>query len=117
MKSLNSVQLIGHVGRNVETGETANQAKYVRFSMATNGTKNSDPDWHTVTSWNGTVELVEKLVKPGSKIYIQGELKTRSWENKNTGERMYRTEVLMRDFILLTSNGSKNPPAEADVPM
>jgi len=93
-----------------------NGAAVANFSLATSDRKKDNTgeyfdqtEWHNLVAWDRTAEIIRDYVKKGSKIYIEGKLQTRSWEDKATGEKKYRTEVFIRDLGLLsTSNGNGN---------
>lgn len=106
MKSLNKVQLIGHVGNKPEV-KNPDSIKVARFSLAIhesyrdkNGVKVENTDWLNIVAWHGLADIAEKYIKNGSKIYIEGKLKSRSWDNEKNQKR-YTTEIIAENFILL----------------
>lgn len=129
MNSLNRVQLIGHLGKDPEVRRLENGVAVVRFSLATNetykdkaGVEQSITDWHTVVAWRGMAEVIEKYVRKGDRIFIEGKLSTRSWQAEN-GETRYSTEVKAENMIMLGGArregqaGSRPPmPGETDMP-
>ena len=102
----NRVQLIGHVGqepeiKNLESGRVAN------FTIATNeiytnakGEKVEQTEWHKITAWGKTAELIEKYVVKGKEIAIEGKLSHRSYDDKD-GNKRYVTEILVNELLLL----------------
>lgn len=108
MNSLrNRVQLIGNPGMDPEIKNLENGAKLAKFSMATNenyknnkGEKVTDTQWHTIIAWGKTAELVEKYIRKGKEVGVEGKLVTRTYETKE-GEKRYVTEVVMNEFLLL----------------
>lgn len=122
MKSLNHVQLIGNVTRDPEIKTTDSGAKLATLSIATNrvwkdketGEKKQEADFHNLVVWGNLVDVFERYVKKGNPIYVSGELKTRSWDDKDSGKKMYRTEINVRDMIML--GGSKDGAAQSDAP-
>ena len=62
-------------------------------------------EWHKIVFFNRLAEIVEQYLKKGSKIYVEGQLRTSSWEDKNTGEKKYRTEIIAREMQMLTPKG------------
>ncbi|OQX79478.1 MAG: single-stranded DNA-binding protein [Bacteroidetes bacterium 4484_249] len=102
----NRVQLIGHLGKDPEVKSLNNDKTVARFSMATsesykkeNGEKVTETQWHNIVAWNGTAKLIEKLLKKGNEVAIEGKLTSRSWDDKD-GNKRYITEVIVSDFVL-----------------
>ena len=58
-------------------------------------------EWHSIVAWQRLAEIVGEYVRKGSKLYIEGKLQTSTWEDKQSGERKYRTEIVARDIVLL----------------
>ena len=112
MKSVNKVILLGNVGKDPEVKFTPNGTAVAKFSLATN-TRYKDqggewPDrteWHSIVAWQRLAEIVGEYVKKGSKIYIEGRIQTSSWDDKQSGEKKYRTEVIANDLVLLSGRG------------
>lgn len=109
MKSLNRVTLLGNVGRDPEVKATAGGTTVANFSLATTkGKKDAAGNWQDVTEWHNlvsfgkTAEVIRDYVSKGSRLYVEGELQTRSWDDKKTGEKKYRTEIVIHDISLLT---------------
>ncbi len=109
-KSVNKVILVGNVGQNPEVKYTASGVPVAKMSIATNERfkdKNDQwrdrTEWHSVVAWQRLAEIVGEYVGKGSKLYIEGKLQTSSWEDKQSGERKYRTEIVARDIVLLGS--------------
>ena len=104
--SLNKVELIGHLGVDPEVRQFTNGGKVASFSLATTerwkdsrtGEKREKTQWHLVSiNTEGLVGVVEKYLTKGSKIYIEGQLETRKWQDKD-GKDRYTTEVVLRPF-------------------
>jgi len=115
-KSVNKVILVGNVGRDPELKYTPSGTAVVAFSIATNerykdknGEFQERTEWHNVKAWQRTAEIVAEYVKKGSKVYVEGSLRTDSWEDKNTHEKKYRTEVIVNDLVLLGGRGEGAP--------
>lgn len=111
--SLNKVMLIGHVGQiDIKTFDGQNgPRKCATFSFATterykdrNGQTINNTKWHNIVSWNHA-ELCEKYVQKGSQLYIEGKLRTRSWDDQN-GNKRYVTEILADHIQLLGKKDS-----------
>ena len=107
-KSVNKVILVGNVGQDPEVKYTASGVPVAKVSLATNERFKDKNDawqdrteWHSVVAWQRLAEIVGEYVRKGSKVYIEGKLQTSSWEDKQSGERKYRTEVVARDIVLL----------------
>lgn len=105
IKSLNKVCLIGNVGQEPKTGTTKNDKPWATFSLATsesyknkNGEWQEETEWHTVKTFNERIcNLVTNFVKKGSKIYIEGQIKTRKWTDDSGADR-YSTEIFIPMF-------------------
>ena len=104
--SVNKVILVGHVGRDPETRHLDKGVAVSNFSLATTetyvaktGEKISNTEWHNIVAWRGLAEVVEKYVKKGSQLYIEGRLKTRNYEKD--GVKHYVTEVYADEMQLL----------------
>jgi len=105
----NRVQLIGNLGNDPEIKNFDGNKTLAKFSMATseyykkeNGEKVTETQWHNVVAWNGTAKIVEKLLKKGNEVAIEGKLVTRSWDDKD-GNKKYITEVVANEILLLKS--------------
>jgi single-strand DNA-binding protein len=110
-KSVNKVILLGHVGKNPEVRSTAGGTTAASLSLATNERyKDRSGEWQDRTEWHNLVayargaEILRDYVKKGAKLYVEGRLTTRSWEDKDTGKKVYRTEIVVGDITLLTPN-------------
>lgn len=107
--SVNKVILIGNLGKDPEVRHLENGAIVANFPIATSevytdkttGERRENTDWHNIVAWRGLAEIVEKYVRKGHKIYIEGRLKTRSWQDKD-GNTRYTTEVLADEITMLS---------------
>src|SRR5205807_8636729 len=111
-KSLNKVMLIGNLGKDPEVKFTPSGTAVAKFSLATNerfkdkaGEWQDRTEWHNIVAWQRLAEIVGEYVKKGSKIYIEGRIQTSSWEDKQSGEKKYRTEIIANDLVLLGGRG------------
>lgn len=102
---MNKVLLIGHVGKTPEIRylETPDHPKVAQFTLATtearkakDGTVTKLTEWHNIVAWRGVADFVEKYIQTGSQVFIEGKLRTRSWESK--GQKVYRTEVIAENL-------------------
>jgi len=118
MAGINKVILIGNVGKDPEIRNLENGVKVANLSLATtevykkDGNRMEQTEWHTIVLWRGLAEVCEKIVKKGSQLYIEGKLRTRSWEDKDKVKR-YSTEIVAEVLTILgqkkeDSNGSHN---------
>ena len=119
--SVNKVILIGNLGKDPEVRHLDNGATVANFPLATSesyndkntGERREITDWHDIVVWRGLAEIVEKYVRKGTKIYIEGKLKKRSWQDKE-GNTRYTTEVIGDELTILSrpdreSRTEKNP--------
>ena len=102
--SVNKVILIGRLGQNPEVRHTPSGSSVANFSVATNeswtdksGQKQERTEWHSVVLFNKLAEIAQQYVKKGSKVYIEGQLQTRKWQDKD-GQDRYSTEVVLQGF-------------------
>jgi single-strand DNA-binding protein len=107
----NSVRLIGNLGQDPDVKEFEPGKKVARFSLATNeqytngkGEKVTETNWHNCVAWGKTAEIVEKYLKQGSELAIEGRLTSRSYTNKE-GEKRYTTEVVVNEMLMLGKKG------------
>lgn len=116
--SVNKVILIGNLGKDPEVRRLDNGAVVATFSIATSenytdkqsGEKKEITDWHDVVLWRGLAEIAEKYIRKGTKIYVEGKLKKRSWQDKE-GIIRYNTEVIADEMTILSRLESKESPA------
>jgi single-strand DNA-binding protein len=104
----NLVILIGHLGADPEIRYTQSGTAVASFSLATterwkgkDGQMQEDTEWHKIVAWNNLAELCGEYLKKGSKIYCEGEIKTRKWQDQNNNDR-YTTEIVMRELKFLS---------------
>lgn len=107
--TLNKVMLIGRLGQDPELRYTQAGQPVANFSLATNnvwkgkdGQSHESTEWHNIVAWNRTAEIVNEYLKKGSRVYIEGSLRTRSWDDQN-GNKRYTTEVLVDQLEFLES--------------
>lgn len=113
-KSVNKVVLLGNVGRDIEVVYHSGAA-IVNLTIATNEREKVNGEWRDRAEWHNVVffgkiaEIAREYVNQGSKIYVEGRLRTRSWDGKD-GVKRYKTEIIAHDLVLIS--GSHNPDAE-----
>ena len=108
-KSVNKVILLGNVGKDPEIKSTGGGTLVANFSLATadrqkdaQGNWQDRTEWHNLVAFSRTAEIIRDYVQKGSKLYIEGKIQTRSWDDKNSGEKRYRTEIIVNDLGLLS---------------
>jgi len=109
MASLNKVQLIGNLGRDPEMRYMPDGTPTATISIATSktwkdrdsGEQKESTEWHRVVFFRGLAEVVEKYLEKGSQVYVEGELKTRSFKDKDDGHDVYVTEIRAKELIML----------------
>jgi len=139
-KSVNKVILLGNVGKDPEIRSTGGGTMVATFSIATSerskdqqGNWVDRTEWHNIVAYGKVAEIIRDYVKKGSKLYVEGRLQTRNWDDKeHAGRKVYRTEIIVADLSLLsgreegsgsfnrssqsggTSSFDQRPPAGAD---
>ena len=111
-KSVNKVILIGNLGKDPEVKYTPSGTPVAKLTLATNerfkdkgGEWQDRTEWHNVVVWQRLAEIAGEYLKKGSKVYIEGRLQTRSWDDKQTNQKKYMTEVVAQDLVLLGGRG------------
>ena len=112
-KSVNKVILLGHVGKDPEIRSTNGGTLVANLSLATSERYDNEErtEWHNLVAFSRGAEILRDYVKKGSRLYVEGKIQTRSWDDKDTGEKKFRTEVVVFDIALLTpqeNSGSSN---------
>jgi single-strand DNA-binding protein len=117
-RSLNKVILIGNLGQDPEVRSTSGGGRVANFSLATSrqwsgqgGDKQEKTEWHRIVAWNnnkgggtGLADIIEKFCKKGDKLYVEGRIEYRSWQDKD-GQTRYTTEVIANEIIMLSGKG------------
>jgi single-strand DNA-binding protein len=116
-KGINKVFLLGNVGKDPEIRATAGGMTIATFSLATadrqkdtQGNWADKTEWHNLVCFQKTAEIVRDYVKKGTQLFIEGKIQTRSWDDKESGQKKYRTEILVNELTLL---GSKSGGGES----
>jgi single-strand DNA-binding protein len=111
-KGVNKVLLLGNVGKDPEIRATAGGTQVASFTLATadrakdaQGNWTDKTEWHNLVAFNRTAEIVRDYVKKGTQLYIEGKIQTRSWDDKESGQKKYRTEILVNELTLLGKPG------------
>jgi single-strand DNA-binding protein len=113
--SVNKAILVGFVGADPEVRYLDSGTAVCNFRLATseiyknkNGERVTSTEWHNVVLWRGLAEVAEKYIKKGSQVYIEGRIKTRSWDDKD-GNKRYTTEIIA-DIMQMLGKRSDLPP-------
>ncbi len=143
-RDLNKVMIIGRLGADPELRHTASGSPVTTFRVAvgrqwrdSGGELHEDTEWFSVVAWNKLAETCSQYLSKGTRVYLEGRLQTRSWEDQQSGQTRYRTEVIANDMIILDSRegrasrdpddyappagparpprGSPQPPAPPDI--
>ena len=111
-KSVNKVFLLGNVGKDPEIRATGGGTMVASFSLATSdrtkdqaGNWTDRTEWHNLVAYGKLAEIIRDYVKKGSKLFVEGKIQTRSWDDKNSGEKKYRTEIIVNELSLLSGRG------------
>lgn len=109
---INKVTLIGRVGENPKLNVSNDNFKAASFPLATNETyKDKDgkevvrTEWHKISVWNKQAEVASEYVKKGDPLYVEGRIRTNSWDDKD-GNKKYSTEIVCESFLFLSSRSS-----------
>jgi len=117
--NLNKAMLIGNLTRDPESRTTPNGQTVCSFGLATNriwkdkntGERKSQADFHNIVAWGRLAETCSQYLKKGSKVYVEGRLQTRSWDDPS-GVKKYRTEIICQNMIMLDAKGATPKSAE-----
>ncbi len=127
VSSINKVILVGNLGADPKVSNTANGSKIVNLNIATSdvwkdklsGERKERTEWHRVVIFNAQLaDIAERYLRKGSKVYLEGQLQTRRWEDAN-GQERYTTEIVLQNFsgtlVLLDGRGDGVPAGGTDV--
>ena len=105
---INKVILIGRLGKDPELRSTAGGQTVARFSLATdekftdrNGEKQERTEWHNIVAWGKLGEICGQFLRKGKLVYIDGSIRTDSWEDKESGQKKYRTDIVAQNMKML----------------
>lgn len=125
MAGVNKVILIGNLGADPEVRHLQNGASVANFRLATSetyrdrqtGERREQTEWHNVVAWRGLAEITEKYLRKGSKVYVEGKLRTRQWQDKD-GNTRYTTEIQADEMTMLDrASGGEAPAQRAAAPV
>lgn len=110
--SVNKVILVGRLGKDPEIKSTPSGTTVAKFSMATDerftdrsGEKQERTEWHNIVAWGKLAEICGQYLKKGKLIFLEGSLRTDSWDDKETGQKKYRTEIVAQNMQMLDKRG------------
>jgi single-strand DNA-binding protein len=111
-KSVNKVILLGNVGKDPEVKFLPSGSAVANFSIATSdrfkdkgGEWQDRTEWHNLVAFGKVAEIIRDYVKKGAKLYVEGSLRTQSWDDKASGQKRYKTEIVVADISLLSGRG------------
>jgi single-strand DNA-binding protein len=111
---INKVILVGRLGKDPEIRSTPNGTSVAKFTVATdekftdrNGEKQERTEWHNITAWGKLGEICGQYLRKGKLVYIEGSIRTDSWDDKETGQKKYRTEVVANTMKMLDRRGDE----------
>lgn len=109
---VNKVILVDNLGRDPEVRSTPSGQPVASFSLATNrrrkdqsGNVQKDTEWHNIVCWGRLAEIAGQYLTKGKQIYLEGRLQTRSWEDRQSGDKRFKTEIICENFQMLGSRG------------
>jgi single-strand DNA-binding protein len=118
--SVNKAILVGRLGKDPETRYTPSGQGVCNFNLATdesfkdrNGERQKRTEWHRIVLWGKLAEIAQQYLKKGSLVYIEGRIQTRQWDDKNTGQKRYSTEIVGSTMKMLGSKGESGGMAAA----
>ena len=119
-KGVNKVFLLGNVGKDPEIRATQGGMTIASFTLATadrqkdaQGNWADKTEWHNLVAFQRTAEIVRDYVKKGTQVFIEGKIQTRSWDDKESGQKKYRTEILINELSLLGGGAGRSEGASS----
>ena len=107
---VNKVILVGNLGRDPELRSTTSGQQVASFSLATNrrwkdrdGNRQDQTEWHNIVCWGRQAEVAAQYLTKGKQIYIEGRIQQSSWDDRQTGEKRYKTEIVCENFQMMGS--------------
>jgi single-strand DNA-binding protein len=111
---INKVILVGRLGKDPEIRSTPQGTSVARFTVATDekftdraGEKQERTEWHNITAWGKLAEICGQYLKKGKLVYIEGSIRTDSWDDKESGQKKYRTEIVANTMKMLDRRGDE----------
>ena len=119
-KSVNKVILLGNVGKDPEVKFLPSGLPVANLTLATSdrfkdkaGEWQDRTEWHNLTAYQRVAEIIRDYVKKGAKLYVEGRIQTRSWDDQASGQKKYRTEIIVNDIVLLSGRGEGDGGGES----
>lgn len=123
-RSLNKVMLIGNLGKDPELRYTTSGVAVATFTMATSeswkdqdGNAQERTEWHNIVAWRKLAEICGEWLRKGKKVYVEGRIQTRSYDDKNTGAKRYITEIVADQIIMLDGRPAGSAQESASAPV
>ena len=120
MAGINKVILVGNTGKDPEVRHLESGVTVASFSLATSetyknksGDKVTNTEWHNIVVWRGLADIAEKYIKKGTQLYVEGKIRTRSWDDKD-GNKRYTTEIIADNIQLLGRAGTADGTANTE---
>jgi single-strand DNA-binding protein len=111
---INKVILVGRLGKDPEMRSTPSGMSVAKFTVATderftdrNGEKQERTEWHNITAWGKLGEICGQYLRKGKLVYIEGSIRTDSWDDKESGQKKYRTEIVAKEMKMLDRRGDE----------
>ena len=121
-RGVNKAIIVGNLGRDPEVRYTANGSAVANITVATSeswkdkqsGERQERTEWHRVVFFGRLAEIAEEYLKKGAQVYIEGSIRTQKWQDKESGQDRYTTEIVARDMQMLGSRGGDSSGASDD---
>ncbi len=120
-RDLNKVMIIGRLGIDPEMRYTPSGSPVTTFRVAAgrqwkdaNGETREETEWFSIVAWNKLAEICNQYLTKGTRVYLEGRLQTRSWEDQQSGQTRYKTEVIANDMIILDSRAQREVSPSID---
>ena len=121
-RGVNKVILVGNAGRDPEIRRTKDDTAIANVNLATSSTwfdrsaneQREHTEWHRVVFFGKLAEVVEKYVSRGDRLYVEGRLQTRKWEDQRTGQDRYSTEIVGNEMVMLSNAGDSGRQSRSD---
>ena len=121
-RGINKAIIVGNLGRDPEVRYTANGSAVANITVATSeswkdkqsGERQERTEWHRVVFFGRLAEIAEEYLKKGAQVYIEGSIRTQKWQDKESGQDRYTTEIVARDMQMLGSRGGDSSGASDD---
>jgi len=120
-RDLNKVMLIGRLGADPEMRYTPSGSPVTSFRLAVgrqwrdgSGENHDETEWFSIVVWNKLAEICNQYLTKGMRVYLEGRLQTRSWEDQQSGQTRYRTEVIVSDMLMLDGREGRAPRESDD---